>query len=786
MRGAVTISALARATLAGIALLAVGYLAVLVVNPRLREGLWPVVQWFGRPGSWPTIAIVTVMLMALGALLFRSHGGQRPGAPVAIVAGLAFMSLVLGLASYWRCHDENHPWFFTPLMWAANVVKGGTDNRALNGRICPAPTPVALEIARLSALAAIFLSVVGIALALFQSRLARLRVYFARSVTGVVDIDDYAQSMVSAIARTLGRRSTLAVMTASPDRQCVRDARNSGARIVTVDFTRPESLTSLPLWSKLDKLYLLSPDPATNLQRLALITEHLSKVGSRQRLPLIVRIDDPWQAAAWRAQHFGGAETRWAADAVGKYEVTARRLLDSITADQSIQRVVVCGTSRLTLALCADMAQRQIERDYYAAPGESRLPKLVLVADDSAEFKDDHEYSLKQLGLAPERLQVAAIAEKPSVPQLLSLITDGGADSTAVILVDRADLDVSIGTRLAARFPATVIYAWDPDAQVVTDRLPLVGQLRTYRLSMDMPEGQAQDAWERAARLIHDRYAAEAAHRTPAAMPWSELDEFYRGSNRRQVQNALWMVEKIGGHTWNTFGSPPDSVSTAKLRGMEPLEQLRLLGFDRNTALAMARAEHEDWCRYYRGAGWRHGTVRDDARKTHDKLVDWPTIAADPDLLKTALSSLAATLSKLRELGYRSHPVADASRWQRFRRIGTVIAEQQPTAWTWTTQSGHTMRGDAGDWLVRDPDSGDSWSVRDNIFRSQYEYIDGQRWRRGGTVLARPARDGETVDTLEGPTTASTGDWVVKGEQGEQWPVPHDEFDRRYEGPLPG
>jgi hypothetical protein len=786
MRGAVSISALARAALAGIALLAVGYLAVLALNPRLREGLWPAVQWFGRPGSWPTIAIVTVVLVALGAFLFRSHGLQRPGAPVAIVAGLALMSLALGLVSYWRCHDETHPWFFTPLMWAAGVVKGGVEDRALNGQTCPTPTPVALEIARLSALAAIFLSVVGVALALFQSRLDRIRVYFSRSVTGVVDIDDDAESMVSAVARTLGRRNTLVVVTSAPDRQCVREARNLGARILTVDFTRPRSLTSLPLWSKLDKLYLLSPDPVTNLQRLALITERLSKVGSKQRLPLIVRIDDPWQAAAWRAEHFGGTETQWAADAVGKYEVTARRLLDSITADQSIERILVCGTSRLTLALCADMAQRQLERDYYAAPGESRLPKIMLIADDSKEYKDDHEYSLKQHGLPSEGLRVAAIAEKPSVSQLLSLIPDDGADSTAVVLVDRTGLDVSTGTRLAARFPATPIYAWDPDAQVTADRLPVVGRLRTYRLSMDMPEGQAQDAWERAARLTHNRYAAEAKHATPATLPWDELDEFYRGSNRRQVQNALWMVEKIGGHTWNTFGSLPDSVSTAKLRGMQPLEQLRLMGFDRDTALAMARAEHEDWCRYYRGAGWQYGPVRDDARKIHDKLVDWPSIAADPDLLKTALSSLAATLSKLRELGYRSRQVSDAAQWRRFRRVGTVTAEQQTTAWTWTTQSGHTMQGDAGDWLVRDPDSGDSWSVRDDIFRSQYEHIDGQRWRRVGTVLARPARDGETVDTLEGPATASAGDWVVKGDVAEQWPVPRDEFDRRYEGPLSG
>ncbi len=64
--------------------------------------------------------------------------------------------------------------------------------------------------------------------------------------------------------------------------------------------------------------------------------------------------------------------------------------------------------------------------------------------------------------------------------------------------------------------------------------------------------------------------------------------------------------------------------------------------------------EHEDWCRYYRAAGWRFGTPRDNSRKIHDKLVDWETIESDPVQFKTALSSLATTLTRLRELGYRS------------------------------------------------------------------------------------------------------------------------------------
>lgn len=779
--------AASRAILSAVAALLVAYLAVLAAWPQVRDGLPESLRWFGRPNSAASIAIVVIVLVLLGAALWRSGSSKRPGAPVAIVVGLALTSAVLGLASYWRCHDDSNPTFFTPVIWTVDLVKGGNADQSLADGSCPAQTPIALDVAQLCALAAVFLTVVGAVMAVFRSRVDRLRVHFARSVTAIVDMDDDAQSMVSAVARTMDSRSTLAVLTANPERGCVLEARAQGARVVAVDFTRPETLTSLSLWRKLDRLYLLSPDPSSNLLRLRTITERVEKVGTRQRVPLIVRIDDPWQAEAWRAEHFGGSETRWAADAVGKYEVTAHQLLDRIIGDGSVKRVLVCGTSRLTLALCSDLAQRQLERNYYAAPGDPALPRLVLVAEDADEYEADHENSRRRLGVGGDGLHVEAVAEAPTVSVLSSLLKrDGAVGETAVILVDAdgltgSALDTTTGTRLAARFPTTPIYAWDPDAEVTEDRLTIVGRLRTYRLSMDMPQGQAQDAWERAARLIHDRYAAESVRRTAASLPWDQLDEFYRESNRRQVRNALWMVESIGGHTWNVWDDDNDAVSVTNMRGLEPLEQLRLMGFERDAAIAMARAEHEDWCRFYEKAGWRYGTPRDDARKIHDKLDDWQAIESDPERFKVALSSLATTLIKLRELGYRSRPISNGSAWQQFQRIGTVIAEQRSEPWSWTTRSGDTVSAGAGDWEVRESEGGDAWSVRDDLFRARYDHIDGNRWRRHGQVTARPAQPGEVVETLEGRVTAVDGDWIVRGEQGEQWPVAAEEFAKRYQ-----
>jgi hypothetical protein len=776
-----------RTVLSVIAAVVVCYLAVLASWPQVRDGLPAGINWFGQPNSAATIAIVVVVLVLVGATLWRSGANRRPGAPVAIVAGLALISAVLGLASYWRCHDDSNPTFFTPLIWTADLVKGAHADQLLDAGACPAQTPVALDIAQLCALAAVFLSVIGVAMAVFQARVDRLRVYFARSVTAIVDMDDDAQSMVSAVARSMDHRGTLAVITANPDRPCVQEARARGARVLTVNFANPETLTSLSLWRKLDRLYLLSADPSSNLLRLHSITARLEAVTRHQRIPLIVRIDDPWQAEAWRAEHFGGSERRWAADAVGKYEVTARQLLDRIIGTGSVRRILVCGASRLTLALCSDLDQRQLEKVYYSAPGDPPLPKIVLVAEVADEYEEDHEHSRRRLGLSEDGLRIEAVPEAPTVSLLSSLLKEGNAaGETAVILVDAdgttgSAVDTTTGTRLAARFPRTPIFAWDPEAEVTDDRLSIVGRLSTYRLSMDMPLGQAQDDWERAARLIHNRYAAEAQQKSAASVPWADLDEFYRESNRRQVRNVLWMVEMIGGHTWNVWDGDQDAPPITNLRGKTPLEQLRLMGFERDAAIAMARAEHEDWCRYYRGAGWRYGTPRDNDRKIHDKLIDWSRIESDPALFDTALSSLATTLTRLRELGYRSRPVSVDSAWQQFRRTGTVVAERRSEPWAWTTRSGDTVRAQAGDWVVRENDVGDTWSVRDDIFRSRYEHIDGDRWRRHGVVTARPARTGEIIETLEGTVTAPEGAWVVRGEQGEEWPVPADEFARRYE-----
>ncbi len=773
MRRSVTTSRPARWVTSVVGLLLLCYLCLLALRPSAADTLPTWLRWFGQPGSGPTIT-ATLALLAFCVMAFRSAGGGRAvGISFTVIAALISATAVLGLSSYWYCHDANHPALFTPLMATASLVKGGTGDFSVGGHVCPSPTPVALEVARVTALAAIFTGLGGVVLGVFRSQVDRLRANLAEAVTVIVGVDDDTQSMISGVARTLDRRNTLVVITNAGDDR-VKRARRQGARVVLVDFNAPSTLVSLRLWRHLSRLYLMAPDPAINLVWLDLISRRLSEVGHKQRLPLIVRMDDPWLAEGWRAQQFGGSDTRWAADVVGKYEVTAGRLLDGIIATGRTKRVFVCGTSQLTLALCADLTQRALERDFYTPPGAAALPALTLVERDAEEYLRDHEFYRQQAGFMSEGPTIDATAEAPTIPTMLKLIGDADPATSAVILVDAHA--ATTGTRLAARFPEMPVYASDLNTNIADDSIQVVGMLQSYSLVLDTREGQVQDAWERAARLIHQRYVSTidpAAPRSPAAMPWADLNEFYRGSNRRQVRNALWMVEQIAGHTWNTWGSPPAQLSGHDMAGLPPLDQLALMGFDHNSAMSMAQAEHEDWCRYYRRNGWKYGSPRNDSRKIHDKLVDWSVVESTPALLNAAVRSLAGTLWSLRQLGFRSRPL-----WQSFTRVGTVTAEQRSAPWTWTSDSGHTMRANAGDWAVQE--DGKFWSVRDDIFRETYEPAGDGRWHRRGRVQARPAHPGETVTTLEGPTTAADGDWIVRGQGGEQWPVHGDEFARRY------
>ena len=774
------------------------YVCRLALDPELTERARGWLLGFGQPGSHWSIALILAFPVAHFALRRIAGKTTFSGQPLIVIAAMAASALVLGMSAYWRCHGSQSP-FFAPLAWTLALFLGNVET--FDDGQCQI-MPVALEIARLLAIATTLTAALAAGLALFRSQLDRIAIWRAQSLTIVVGVDRETVSMVRAITGTRNPSGAVVVLTDDIESDAARRVRGFGAKLRAVNLAEPQSLSELTLWNRLDRLYLLSADPVENLKRFSVIDAKVTKDRPKHaRMPLTVRIDDPWQAEVWRRSFLVSTEQCWVADAVGRYEATAAKLVRHMTTRPDVvptpretrTTVVLCGLYPLTYALASELAQLQREQELYRKPNVVRPSNVVIFAKGAKSFVDDHE--IRQGRMAPDgtMLPVVDHNEEPTVDAIAAYLAGKDPASYTFVLGDPS-LETQ-GTRLASRFPDLRVYLASAAATSLVD-ISIVGQLFSFPIDMELDADAPQDVWERAAELIHEHYSAGTKRDKPTTRPWKNLDPFIRQSNRRQVLNALWMVETLGGHTWNSLEQtgpaeslPPDFAER------EPLDQLKALGFDEDTVERMVRAEHEDWRRYYEDAGWKYADDRDDSRRRHDKLLPWDELVArHPTFVRDSHRSLASTLRNLRSLGYRSVPkrttpdtdgtgAPSDNGWRRFRRRGEITAEKRDHPWTWETPAGDVMQAQSGDWAVTD-DKGNERSVAAEIFETTHEQIGPQRYRRSGTVLARRATGRQVISTLEGDVVASEGDWIVQGAQGERWSVPDEQFRASYDGPV--
>lgn len=808
-----------RKVLGGVYVGLISYMGLVALFPWILGHAPSGLRWFGAPGSLPTLVVVLAFPAAI-LLLGRTAGRPvRAGTPLLILAAMAVSAAILGLASFWRCHGGQSP-ILTPLSWTLALFLGTVESVYSPdidpGTYCGTQQfPVALELARLLAIGTTLSTALLAALTLFRSQLDRIAIRRARDLTVVVGLDDDTLPLVTAVARRMAPSQTLVVITSDAKRSCVSEVRQLGARIRELPLTDTQGLTDLRLWKHLKRLYLLSEDPVQNEYRLRAIDTAMDALGADEaRLPLTVRIDDPWHAEVWRRSFLesrdpsvttGSGTLRWVADAVGKYESTANRVARHLVrrnpARPSPDTVLLVGVHRLTYALTSELAQMQREQTVYDDPDRTLPSRVIVMAPDAAGFLDDHQLRQQRIAPGAMALAVESVNAVPSVEAVMELVGDE-QQRFAVVLTDPSF--EQYGTRLASRCTKLLIYQATRATSTLSNS-STVGRLYPFPIAMAVDEDAPQDAWERAAQLIHERYRANnKAHGWPIAEDvdhdWSSLPAVYQQQNRRQVTHTLALVESVG-HSWNTLDHPPAAPLPDSFPDMDRAEKFRILNFTPETVEKMIAAEHESWRNLFLNHGWRYSERRDDKAKLHNRLLSWPELLEqDRETLRElemlrgkglpspekvefhqtrAENSLIDTLLTLRSLGYRSIP-KDTGDWRWFRRVGQVAAELRNYAWTWKTGAGDQMQAEAGDWAVID-DSGQERSVAPESFSASYELIEGNRYRRKGIFRARQVEVQETIGTDEGDAVAHIGDWIVEGVHGELWPVPADRFEATYE-----
>jgi hypothetical protein len=313
----------------------------------------------------------------------------------------------------------------------------------------------------------------------------------------------------------------------------------------------------------------------------------------------------------------------------------------------------------LTYAVACEFAQLRRDQDLYEKPHIVRPSDIIIFAAGAPSFVQDHQ--MRQRRMAPDGmpLPLSVRDAEPTVDAITEYLRTEDPATHALVLGNP-----SMGTqatRLASRFPELRVYLASAASTSLVD-FSIVGRLYNFPVSLELKSDAPQDVWERAAELIHEHYSVETDRANPACRPWAELSKFYKQSNRRQVHNALWMVEAIADHDWNSLEGGSATTLPAGFVDLEPLEQLSVLGFDEDTVEAMIRAEHEDWRKYYEKHGWKYSETRDDARRRHNRLLPWDELVErHPEFRRDACRSLASTLRNLRALGYRSMPKAAAT-----------------------------------------------------------------------------------------------------------------------------
>ncbi|GAA4758322.1 hypothetical protein [Gordonia alkaliphila] len=798
--------------------LIVVWLTTIALQPEWRTRFSPHwLAWFGAPGNSSTALILGACFAA--TLLFRFLQQRRlpQGTTTIVLAVLTAIALLFSLSSFYYCEGSGTSERLEVIYRSLVLFVGGD---GVPGGRCAESSPVALDIARIVALIVLLVAAIAAGLKLFRSQIDRVRVRLGGDLTVVVGVEDDIVGMIRAIRTTQDSRSKLVVLTSNADRPCVRAAREIGARVFELDLVETRNLGALKIWHRAKGIYLLSDDPQLNFSRFdeidaAVRAQHTHR-DSGGRVPLIVRIDDPWHAEHWRRQLMTDKRSRWAADAVGRYDFTAARLVRNILEREEPPQVVYIGCSApLTYALLAEFAQYERERRLGDAifnslaarnhdgrplrrPVASPAPRIVVTGAEARSAVRDHSHRQKH---HRHRSEVLDIQLEPSVTTFDEIETalsrvvqpleasanDGPNEYEVALILERSTPEsLTDGTRLASRFPKMPMYVGGTSVGSPS-ATPIVGQLVNFPVTLDVDPDMPQDMWERAAMLKHSLYCIDQDPAKPSARPWAELDEFFRGSNRREILNGLWLVEDVADCTWDSDGAPVGVADIGDVAVDESEENCfaiaRRAGIEREAYEEIICAEHTDWVAFHKSHGWRLGDVGDYPSNTERKvrefqtrtssdLISWDEYTARGHRHYSTLSFMRI-LQVLDVLGFHSMP-----QWHLYPRnpARTVQATKLTSPLKWYDDQGGEKIGLPGDWLLENPD-GQRRTIVPDAFATSYAPVDeaaGIYCRRGFTQ-GRRAIPGEEIRSIEShhdnPDIAVEGDHVMRSDSGGTWRI---------------
>lgn len=180
-------------------------------------------------------------------------------------------------------------------------------------------------------------------------------------------------------------------------------------------------------------------------------------------------------------------------------------------------------------------------------------------------------------------------------------------------------------------------------------------------------------------------------------------------------------------------------------------------------------------------AGASRGAISEiSAARAAGEQIDWARVAGKT-LATSAVYGFAAVPGAF-QADYQmkhQHDHAGDGNYIEYKKAGTVRAEKLATAQEWKSTNGDTLNGAAGDWKLTGPD-GSTWTVKPDIFAKTYGEVSPGVYAKTAIARAMKLNQPYTVQSLEGPSSGNTGDYLVIGPNNEFYIVNGAKFEGMY------
>jgi voltage-gated potassium channel Kch len=522
-----------------------------------------------------------------------------------VAAGAALAALILGLWGFSESDDTKDDDLGG---WADRLYRAAGFFR-FTGPVEVEDLNLQLHIARVLAPLVLGYAAFRALIALFreQAQLIRVRLFARRHVV-VVGLGMRGFLLATALHRA---RVRVVVVELDRDNPSLASCRARGIPVVVGDGRDPAVL-ALARCELALHLVACSGIDATNLGVLTActrLTEH------RRWVPMTVHVLLETTSLRRRLQTLNvGAqeERRLRMDFAGLSELSARALVSAAS------DLLPTGARPSTIVVGA-LTETGRQVAIAAARVAAGRPRLVLIGPDA---EADRAAILRDAPWLLDTAVVDAVACDPTLPDAEPI--PGDADIAFVCHPDQA-VGLAWGAVVAERIRGPVLVDVADDA--VLSSLDVVG----VGIPGVHPIGSAQrvlgpsllldTANEAIARARHDAYvrlehsSGRDEGPNPSLVPWDELPETLKESNRRFADSVGVKAAALGGRI---VPLGPSSAPPERLAVPDTVVQ------------RLAQDEHERWRRDLVADGWEPTAGRKDAAaKLHPLLVEWDELGED-------------------------------------------------------------------------------------------------------------------------------------------------------------